>query len=192
MAGIGIAVSGPLDTGGTRVYVSNHSSYLDALVLIATLPPEVTFVAKRELAQSRLLGPFFRRLGCLFVERHAVHEALTSAAEMHAALAARRSLLVFPEGTFQREPGLLPFHMGAFNAAAATAAAVVPVALRGTRTMLPDGALLPRPAALEVMIGTPLAPADDSWHAAVKLRQLCREYILAHVREPDLERRSGG
>ena len=57
--------------------------------------------------------------------------------------AAGTSLLVFPEGTFVRDRGLLPFRLGAFKAAVETGAPVVPVAVDGTRRMLPDGARLP-------------------------------------------------
>jgi 1-acyl-sn-glycerol-3-phosphate acyltransferase len=172
---------------GSRVFVSNHASYLDALVLIAALPSDVAFVAKREFKSSILLGLLFRRLGCVFVERHDVQEAVAAADELQARLRAHESLHVFAEGTFRRDPGLLPFHMGAFLAAAATGAAVVPVAVCGTRAMLPDGATLPRPTPLEVIIGDPLIAEDANWGAAVKLRRVIRTHILSHVHEPDLE-----
>jgi 1-acyl-sn-glycerol-3-phosphate acyltransferase len=193
LAGIHLRVLGPAQRAdGPRVYVSNHASYLDVLILVAVLPPEVTFVAKREFQGSKLLGTLFRRLGCIFVERHDMREAVAAAGELRARLRARESLHVFPEGTFWREPGLLPFHMGAFLAAAATGASVVPVAICGTRTMLPDGTALPRSAPLEVIIGEPLIPEDPSWRAAVKLRRMSRMRILAHVVEPDLELGAAG
>ncbi len=188
LAGISLRVIAPAHAGrDARVYVSNHSSYVDAFVLVATLPPDVAFVAKRELKESIALGSVLKRLGCVFVERHDVPEAVVAAGELQARLRAHESLHVFAEGTFQRDPGLLPFHMGAFLAAAAAGAAVVPVAVCGTRAMLPDGATLPRPAPLEVIIGEPLAPEDASWRTAVKLRRLSRAHMLEHVHEPDLE-----
>jgi hypothetical protein len=52
---------------------------------------------------------------------------------------ADRSLVFFPEGTFTRMPGLLPFHMGAFVAAAEAGVPVVPVTIRGTRSLLRAG-----------------------------------------------------
>jgi 1-acyl-sn-glycerol-3-phosphate acyltransferase len=174
---------------GTCVYVSNHASYLDGLVLLAVLPSDVAFVVKRELEHSVTLGLVLRRLGYVFVERHVVHRALSSAAELDASLNAHHSLVLFPEGTFQREPGLLPFRMGAFRAAAASGAAVIPVTLCGTRRMLPDGAFLPRPGPLEVILGEPLTAEDPSWQSAVTLRRLSRAQILARAGEPDLESR---
>jgi 1-acyl-sn-glycerol-3-phosphate acyltransferase len=188
LSGASLKVAGPTQHSEPRVYVSNHASYLDGLVLIAALPPDVTFVVKRELEESIVLGTLLKRLGYLFVERRDVPEAVSRAGALQARLRAHESLHVFAEGTFRRDPGLLPFHMGAFLAAAETGVAVVPVTLCGTRVMLGDGAALPRPTPLEVIVGEPLMPEDTSWRAAVKLRGMSRAHILAHVNEPDLER----
>ena len=188
LSGISLRVQEPrLAASGPRVFVSNHASYLDGPLLTAVLPPDVAFIAKREFEGSMLLGLLFKRLGCLFVERREVHEAATSAGELQAQLRAGESLVVFAEGTFRRDPGLLPFHMGAFSAAAAAGAVVIPIAIRGTRAMLPDGTVLPRATTLEVIIGEPLAPDDSSWRTTVKLRGLTRAHILEYVHEPDLE-----
>jgi 1-acyl-sn-glycerol-3-phosphate acyltransferase len=175
-----------------RVFVSNHASYLDSLLLVAALPKDVTFVAKRELVGSFMLGRLLERLGCVFVERFDQRAASAGADELLGRLAAGESLLVFAEGTFVRAPGLLPFHMGAFTAAATAGVAIVPVALCGTRDMLPDETHVPRPAALAISIGEALIPADASWQSAVELRRRTRAYILAAVHEPDLEQRAAG
>jgi 1-acyl-sn-glycerol-3-phosphate acyltransferase len=172
---------------GPRMLVANHASYLDGLVLLAALPPDFAFVAKREFLARPVIGHLLRRIGCAFVERHAYLEAAASARQLEARLRAGESLLVFPEGTFRREQGLLPFHMGAFSAAAAAGARIVPLAILGTRRMLPDGAVLPRPAHIEVIVGTSIAPDDAGWRSAVKLRGAARRQILDQVREPDLE-----
>jgi 1-acyl-sn-glycerol-3-phosphate acyltransferase len=169
------------------VYVANHASYLDGFLLLATLPPDFAFVAKREFIGSPVIGRLLERIGCLFVERFEVHEVTYGARELQSRLRAGESLAVFAEGTFRRDPGLLPFHMGAFSAASAEGADVVPVAICGTRSMLPDGTRLPRPARIEVVIGEPLRPQDASWRSAVRLRRDARQQILDHVHEPDLE-----
>ena len=188
LGGVSLRVHEPTRTArGPRVFVANHASYLDGLLLVAALPRDVAFVAKREFVGSFAIGRLLERLGCVFVERDDVHDATSSARELQARLRAGESLVVFAEGTFRRDPGLLPFYMGAFSAAAAAGAAVVPVAIRGSRTMLPDGAVLPRPAAIDMIVGEPLFPADSGWPAAVELRSCAREHILGEVHEPDLE-----
>ena len=69
---------------------------------------------------------------------------------VEAARAGRR-LLVYPEGTLTRRPGLLDFKLGAFAAAAGVP--VVPVTLRGTRSVLRGGQWFPRPGAVQVTVG---------------------------------------
>ena len=89
-------------------------------------------------------------------------------------------------------PGLLPFHMGAFLAAAESGAAIVPVALRGTRSILRDGSWFPRKGKISVVIGKPIQmekqiqKAEKSWKVALSLRSRARDHILQFCGEPDL------
>ena len=83
-------------------------------------------------------------------------------------------LVWFPEGTFSRMPGLLEFHVGAFLTAAQLGLPVVPVTIRGTRSMLRDGSWLPRRGAISVHIGAPIAPAGDDFQAGLALRNSVR------------------
>jgi 1-acyl-sn-glycerol-3-phosphate acyltransferase len=159
---------------------------------MAALPSDVAFIAKREFRTSIALGLLFTRLGCVFVERFDVQEAAGAVAELDARLRAGESLVAFAEGTFRRDAGLLPFHMGAFSAAAATGASIIPVAVRGTRSMLPDGSRLPNRCPIEVICGASIAPADGGWRSAVDLRRRAREHILHELHEPDLEQRVPG
>jgi len=193
LSGISLHVRRPRHPApGPQVYVCNHASYLDAPLLCAVLSADVAFIVKREFRESRLLGALFTRLGCIFVERDDTLEAAAGARELLARLRAGESLLVFPEGTFRLDPGLLPFHMGAFVAAAAAMVPVTPVAIRGARAMLPQGATVPRPAPLEVIIGERIEPEGEGWHAAIKLRDAARARLLQQVGEPDLAHGAAG
>jgi len=170
---------------GDAVVVCNHASYLDGILLTAALPPRIVFVAKRDLAPQRLAGTLLRRLGTLFVERVDAARSVEDHRAIEQSARAGLAPLVFPEGTLRREPGLLPFRMGAFVAAAQAGVTVVPVVMRGTRSMLPDGVWFPRPARLEVWVGEPIAPGGSDWQAAIALRDKAREAILARSGEPD-------
>ena len=97
---------------------------------------------------------------------------------------AGESLVFFPEGTFQIQPGLLPFRLGAFVVAARAGTPVVPVTLTGTRTLLRGEELRPHYSALQVQIGAPLSAAGDDWQAALQLRDSARRRILAQLGEP--------
>jgi len=174
-----------LAAGANAVVVCNHASYLDGVLLTAALPPRIVFVAKRDLASQRMAGTLLRRLGALFVERVDVARGVEDHRAIEESVRAGVAPLVFPEGTLRREPGLLPFRMGAFVAAAQAGVPVVPVVIRGTRSMLPDRIWYPRPASLEVLVGEPIAPEGGGWHAAIALRDKARLAILARSGEPD-------
>jgi 1-acyl-sn-glycerol-3-phosphate acyltransferase len=77
--------------------------------------------------------------------------------------------------------------MGAFIVAAETGTPVVPVAIRGTRSILRDGSWFPRRGAINVAIGAPLVPKGADWSAALALRDAARAEILKSCGEPDLE-----
>lgn len=82
--------------------------------------------------------------------------------------------------------GLKPLRLGAFQAAVAAGAPIVPIALRGTREVLPAGARVPRPRRVHVWIGAPMRAEADGWRAAVGLREQASEAIAAHSGEPIL------
>jgi 1-acyl-sn-glycerol-3-phosphate acyltransferase len=177
--------------GTAFALVSNHASYLDAYVLIAAIPRHLGFVAKAELERDPLLGRALVRIGTEFVERFEVEKGVGDARRLARILKQGRSLVFFAEGTFTRMPGLQSFHLGAFTAAAEAGAPVVPVALRGTRSILRGESAFPRHGEVHVTIGKPIepasaAPAGDSWQAALTLRNAARDHILRHCGEPDL------
>jgi len=169
------------------VVASNHTSYLDGAVLLAILPwHKNAFVAKRELRESFITRIFLGGLGAQFVERFDVQKSAEHADELAGAAREGTTLIVFPEGTLLRHTGLLPFRTGAFQTAAQAQVPVVPVALRGVRSVLRDGTWYLRRAPVSVTIGAPVAPEGSDWNAAVKLRDRVRAEILKHCGEPDL------
>jgi acyl carrier protein len=169
------------------VLVSNHASYLDGMILVAALPRDFAFVAKRELRDQFVAGYYLARLGAEFVERFDRKRSVEDANRMLEAVTRGRSLIVFPEGTFVERPGLLPFHLGAFLSAAGAGVPVVPVSIRGSRTVLPAGTWWPRRATLEVTVDPPLpppqGPKSELFASAVSLRQSARAAIARHVGE---------
>ena len=92
---------------------------------------------------------------------------------------------MFPEGTFTRQSGLADFRMGAFVIAAESGVPIVPVSIRGARSILRAGQWLPRSGTVAVVFETPIKPAGSDWTAAAALRDAARSAILRHSGEPD-------
>jgi 1-acyl-sn-glycerol-3-phosphate acyltransferase len=173
---------------GASLLVANHASYLDGVVLIAAVPRPFRFVAKRELKSQFVAGIYLSRLGAEFVERYDTQQSVQDAGRLADLAASGTSLAFFPEGTFTRAAGLMPFHLGAFAAAARAGVPVLPVAIRGTRAMLRSGQWLPRRGTLVVTIAQPIPVpqgVDGDFRAAVMLRDTARSAILRDCGEPD-------
>jgi 1-acyl-sn-glycerol-3-phosphate acyltransferase len=188
LAGVDIRVEGGerLTPGQACVLVANHSSYLDGVLLAAVLPVEMGFVAKAELARKLIPRRFLKRIGALFVERFDRQQSVTDAQHTTQRLQAGDSLLYFPEGTFGRAPGLLPFHMGAFMAAANAGSPLVPIIIRGTRSLLRGDSWFPHRGSVHIRVEAPILPEGSDWSAAIQLRNATRQTILLHLGEPDL------
>jgi acyl carrier protein len=176
------------------VLVSNHASYFDSLILVGVLPRCYSFVAKAELQNNFLLRFLLPRIGTEFVERFDQQKGRKDTRWLIDRGRAGRSLLFFAEGTFMRMPGLLPFRLGAFETAVEGNLPVVPLTIRGTRSIMRGGSWFPRRGTVSVLIGKPLQPENllakatgGRWKATLMLRDLVRTWILRHCGEPDLE-----
>lgn len=188
LAALAIPVSArlPAKWPGRTVLASNHSSYIDGLVLSAALPGELTFVAKQELAAQRIAGPFLRALGTIFVERNDPAASLEGEKSVFDAVRSGRRVIMFPEGTFERAPGLLPFRMGAFTIAARASVPVIPIAISGARSILRGSQWFPRRGPVTITVGEAIAPTGSDFAAAVRLRDQSRAAVLRGCGEPEV------
>lgn len=180
--------------GQPCVLVSNHASYVDSFVLVAALPSDFGFVAKAELADRFITRIPLRRLGTEFVERFEKTKGVEDTQRIARVVGKGRPLLFFVEGTLSRMPGLLPFHMGAFTVAAEVRVPVIPITIRGTRSILRGMSWFPRRTAVSIVIEEPIdtkavwdQSKGDTWAVAVALRDKARECILKHSGEPNLD-----
>ena len=171
---------------GNCVVVANHASYLDGPLLKGYLPWRFNFVIKGEL---RDFGPahfLLRRSGSKFVERTDIQGSTRDARQLVKAALRGESLGFFPEGTFREEPGVGRFRAGAFVAARRSDMPVVPIAIRGSRYVLPHGGFLPRRGLLEIVILPAIGPGDAAYENSKDLAEAARQKILAVLDEPDL------
>ena len=170
---------------GNAVLVANHASYLDVLALAATLPRPVAFVAKAELGRRWYSRWPLQRIGVQFVERFDRRRGLQDYRAVASAASDGRSPLFFPEGTFRRAPGLMPFRLGAFLCAVEAGVPVIPLVVTGTRAILPSDSWFPRHGRVEVTVAQPIAPGGSGWRAALALRDRTRVVMLPLTGERD-------
>ena len=187
MTGLSPRIVGHVEHGSHgSIIVVNHASYIDPIVLTASLPGPLTFVAKDELSRQWIAGPFLKRLGTLFAHRTEATGGVEDTARQVEAVKVGVRLVSFPEATLTRMPGLLDFRLGPFLAAAETRAAVLPVTLRGTRSVLRGEQWFPRHGPIYLHVGLPMQADGIDFAAAVRLRDEIRAAMLRECGEPDL------
>ena len=178
-----------MNTPGAKIYAANHTSYFDVLPLMMMgdgVP--YRFVAKSEVHQMPFIGTFLRQMGHLSFNRLDAESRLHQSREMEEFLRNGESVFVFPEGTFTPENGLRPFQLGAFKAAVATGAPIIPVSIAGSRAVLRDGTILPRHSSITLTISPPIytrpsQSAESDWQEVIRLRDATRDAIAPHTGE---------
>ncbi len=182
VSGVKVRVQGieNISPDGSYVFASNHASYMDTPVVLANIPMQFRFLAKNGLFSIPFLGWHLARAGHIPVYRdnpRAAVKTLTLAAEK--IQNQRISLLVFPEGGRTPTGELRDFKDGAAYMAIRAGVPIVPLALKGTRAVLPFGSGTPRSGIVEMCIGTPIPTAGLKLHDRARLTQEIREHVVA-------------
>lgn len=185
-AGVRVELVGTehLDPPRPAVLVCNHQSWYDVFALAGHLPVDFRFVGKRELARIPVFGPAWLACGNIAIDRSNRAAAIRSLNEAGRRLTEDEAVVVmFPEGTRSTDGRLLPFKKGAFMLALQLGVPIIPVAVAGTRAIMPKGAWTVRPGTIEVRFGEPIEVTNYAADDRDTLVQIVRQRIL-ELREP--------
>ncbi len=162
-----------------HILLVNHASFLDPILLSALLPadPGYTFTTRQELPTQSVLCPLLNSVRTLVLYPSGTRRGLNIAL-MTRALRQGENLVVFPEGRFTSQPGLLRFHSGVFVVAAKAGVPVVIAGVRGTRRALPMGHWLVRRTSLSLHIGPILQSTPNDPDAALSMQVAARAAML--------------
>ena len=121
------------------VYVANHSSYVDIMLLFKTIPGFLNMMGKHSLAKVPVWGPLFGRV-YITVDRASAVSRGRAIVAARRTLAAGNSIAIFPEGRISPAPGreLLPLLDGAFQLAIEAGVPLVPVGMPLNHMLMPD------------------------------------------------------
>lgn len=182
IGGVKVKVEGleKIKEDGSYVFVSNHLSYMDTPVALASIPVRFRFLAKRGLFQIPFLGWHLGRAGHIRVPREdarAAVKTMTLAAQIVREQGI--SLLIFPEGGRSRTGAMRDFKEGAAFIAIKAGVPLVPIALKGTREVLPFGSGHVRAGKVTMRIGDPIATDQAKTHDRVRLTEEVRHRIIS-------------
>jgi 1-acyl-sn-glycerol-3-phosphate acyltransferase len=175
--------------GTTYVFVSNHQSIYDTPVVFASLPYQIRIIAKQSLAKFPVLGWHLKRGRHLFVDRQ--HPDRDGILERWRTLVSEGlSLIIYAEGTRSPDGRVGRFKAGSFLLAIEAGLPIVPLAVIGTRKVMPKGRLRTEPADVLLVVHDPIQPpvagsagpaSPPTTHDAKALAERVRAIVAACV-----------
>jgi 1-acyl-sn-glycerol-3-phosphate acyltransferase len=185
--GVRVTVEGleRIKPGTTYVFVSNHQSIYDTPVVFASLPYQIRIIAKASLARFPVLGWHLKRGGHLFVDRRHPDRA-GILGRWRALVSEGLSLIIYAEGTRSPDGRVGRFKAGSFLLAIEAGLPIVPLAVIGTRQVMPKGRLRTEPADVRLIVHDPIQPPAldaPTVHDAKALAERVHDIVAAAVNE---------
>ena len=180
VSGIRVTVEGleHIRPDGSYVLASNHASYMDTPVVMASIPVQFRFLAKRGLFQIPLLGTHLGQAGHIPVPREDPRASVKTMQLAAETIVQRHiSMLIFPEGGRSLDGVLQPFKEGAAYIAIRAGAPIVPLVLIGTHDVLPMHSSIVRPGRVTLRILPPIETAALTLKDRGRLTEQLHELI---------------
>ncbi len=180
LAGVDLRVEGEQHLWSHRpaVFIFNHQSGFDPILLFKMLRRDLTGVGKQEILYNPIFGPMFAAAGVVFIDRGDPAKAIESLAPAVQALREGLSLAIAPEGTRSLTPRLGRFKKGAFHIAMQAKVPIVPVVFRNALDALPKDAVVVRPATVEAVVLRPISTAKwTTTNLDAKIEDVRRSYL---------------
>lgn len=114
------------------LYVGNHRSYFDIVIGYRLIKGECGFIAKKEMEKIPFLRRWMKNIHCLFLDRKDIKEGLKTILAGIDKVKHGISIWIFPEGTRNRDAGMMEFKEGSMKIAEKTGCPIIPVAMTGT------------------------------------------------------------
>jgi 1-acyl-sn-glycerol-3-phosphate acyltransferase len=158
VSGIKVDVEGltNIDPGKSYIYMANHRSNFDIPVLLSCLPIQFRWLAKAELFKITIFGRAMSGAGYVKIDRSNRESAFRSIDEVAAKMKNGVSVMIFPEGTRSQDGSVKPFKKGGFVMAVDTGAPIVPIILRGTRSIMTKGSWRINPDEVALFVEKPI------------------------------------
>ncbi len=164
LAGVRLDVRGAENLAARpAVFLFNHQSQLDVLVIAKLLHGGFTGVVKKELARTPGFGLMFRIADITFIDRHDHAQAVKALEPAVQKLRDGTSLVIAPEGTRSPTPALGSFKKGAFHVAMEAGVPIVPVVIRNSGELMWRGAMTIHSGTVQIAVLPPVS--TEGWTA---------------------------
>jgi 1-acyl-sn-glycerol-3-phosphate acyltransferase len=176
-----------LDVQGTEnipkeqcVFVGNHSSILDIIILLYTINKKMGFIAKKELLKTPIIGYWLKKSKCVPLDRSNTRAAIEAINEAIANIKAGSSMVIFPEGTRNKEGKVGPFKKGSLKLATKSQVPIVPVSIDRASRAFEDTREF-KPTKIKVVFGKAIDTKKLSKEEEANLAENIRNTILKNL-----------
>jgi 1-acyl-sn-glycerol-3-phosphate acyltransferase len=166
-----------VDKKNSAIYVANHNSLFDIVVLAKVLPIAIYFIAKEELRKVPVLGQYMSVMGHIFVDRKNKDKALDSMRTAAEKIKSGKNVISFPEGTRSKNGELQIFRRGSFLIAKDGKIDIVPVGISGAGSVLPSGSFKLRPGKIIIRVGERIKPEEFTNLSVEELASFARTKV---------------
>jgi 1-acyl-sn-glycerol-3-phosphate acyltransferase len=179
-----VKMHGQLEPGRPYVFMANHASMVDIWAMLVAIPASFRFIAKKQLSRIPLFGWAMSAGKFIFIDRQNTASARRTIGEAARRIRSGQSVMIFPEGTRTRDGRLAPFKKGGFHLAMESGASIVPVAIRGSRAVMPRGAALIQAGIVSVEVDAPISTVGITNGERDALIAKVRSRVAAMLGEP--------
>ncbi|WP_433661542.1 HAD-IB family hydrolase [Nocardia sp. CA-128927] len=184
LSGVRLRVTGTANARAPRpaVFLFNHQSQFDIIIVPEVLRGGVTGIGKKELTRNPIFGPLMRFVGVTFIDRSSTDKAKAALAPVVDTLRGGLSIAVAPEGTRSYTPEVGPFKKGAFHIAIQAGVPIIPIVIRNAGEICWRNSMVARPGTVDVAILDPIDVSawdpNDMDDKVAAVRQLYLDTLL--------------
>ena len=167
---------------GPYIFMANHQGSYDIFALMGRLPFQFKWLAKKEVFSIPIIGWAMTVAGYISIDREGTRETVEAMNKAAKKIREGMSVVIFPEGTRSADGSILPFKKGGFTLAVKSRVPIVPIAIAGSREILPKDRLAISPGNIRVRIGRPIETAHRSTKDRQTLMEEVREAISSQFK----------
>jgi 1-acyl-sn-glycerol-3-phosphate acyltransferase len=142
--------------GKPQIFMANHQSDFDILIVLAHIPGQFRWIAKKELFHIPIFGAAMKAAGYIEIDRHNHEKAIQNLDEAALRIREGKSVMSFPEGSRSRDGGIKPFKQGIFHLAIKSGVPIIPVSIVGSGGIMPKRSLKVTPGRVKLIIDKPI------------------------------------
>lgn len=172
-----------LPEGGNLCFVANHQSAYDIPLIMAVIPRNIGFIAKKELIFFPVISTWMRAMHCVFIDRKSPRKAVKQLEKAVRNLQVGHSMVVFPEGTRSRSARMGTFRTGSLKIAFRAGSTIVPISIKDTYKMREEHDRI-TPGTVELFIHDPVPTEDLTPEQRRELGPQLESTIAAPLTEP--------